>query len=81
MSQTILRLESVKSKTGKSRSTIYRDHGLGLLTPPVKIGARSVGWPENEIDAINAARIAGKSDDEIKALVKQLIEQRKLLGQ
>jgi hypothetical protein len=29
-----------------------------------------VGWPAHELDAIAAARIAGKSEDEIRALVK-----------
>ena len=34
------------------------------------------GWPSNEIAAINAARIAGKSDEELKALVTRLHAKR-----
>jgi prophage regulatory protein len=38
----------------------------------VKLGPRSVGWPSSEVGAINAARVAGWTDDEIRALVTQL---------
>jgi len=46
------------------------------MTRPVKIGQRAAGYPANEVRAINAARIAGKSDDEIRALVERLHAQR-----
>jgi len=69
MSQAILRLPAIKQLTGYSRSTIYLRAKQGLFPAPIKIGARAVGWPENEVNAINAARIAGKTDDEIKSLV------------
>jgi prophage regulatory protein len=46
------------------------------MTPPVKLGARAIGWPTEVILAINAARIAGKSDDEIRQLVRRLEAQR-----
>jgi len=68
----ILRFPDVKSLTGYSRSTIYRCIGQGLFTQPVRLGARAVGWPSGEIAALNAARIAGQSDDGIRALVEQL---------
>jgi prophage regulatory protein len=76
----ILRLPAVKTDSGYSRSTIYLRIAQGLWTKPVKLGARSVGWPENEIAALNAARIASKSDDEIRNLVKQLEAARKVCG-
>lgn len=72
MNPAILRLPEVKTQRGRSRSAHYRDIQDGLCTKPVRIGPRSVGWPENEIQAINEARIAGKSDDEIKDLVSEL---------
>ncbi len=68
----LIRLPAVKQLTGKSRSTLYRDIQRGLFTKPVKIGGDSSAWPVSETEAINKARIAGKSDDEIKALVIQL---------
>ncbi|MGZ8095699.1 MAG: helix-turn-helix transcriptional regulator [Methylosarcina sp.] len=73
----LTKLPGVKDATGKSRSTLYRDISKGLFTRPVKIGGDRVAWPQNEIDAINRARIAGKSDDDIKALVKKLHTDRK----
>ncbi|OQX19914.1 MAG: transcriptional regulator, partial [Desulfobulbaceae bacterium A2] len=49
----------------------------GLWTKPVSLGERSVGWPDNEVTAINEARIAGKSEEEIRALVIRLETARK----
>lgn len=77
MTTTILRLPAVKVKTGNSRSTIYKRIADGLFPKPVKIGPRSGGWPDYEIDTINAARIAGKTDNEIRELVIQLETARK----
>ena len=62
----------VEQATGDSRTTIYRKINAGLFTRPVNIGGDRVAWPANEIEAINKARIAGKSDEEIKALVIEL---------
>jgi hypothetical protein len=49
----------------------------GLWTKQVKLGPRAVGWPAHEVAALNAARIAGKTDDEIRALVVKLHAARK----
>jgi prophage regulatory protein len=77
MTNTILRLPAVKSITGVSRSTQYLRISQGLFTKPVSLGLRAVGWPTTEVEAINAARIAGKTDDEIRALVIKLEAARK----
>lgn len=77
MSQKIFRLPAVKSESGLSRSTIYLRISQGLWTKPISLGARAVGWPSSEVAAINAARIAGKTDKEIRALVKKLEAERK----
>lgn len=77
MVTTILRLPAVKSQSGYSRSTIYLRIAQGLWTKPISLGARAVGWPSTEIAALNAARIASKSDDEIRALVIKLEANRK----
>ncbi|WP_371294460.1 helix-turn-helix transcriptional regulator [Haliea sp.] len=79
MATTILRLPSVLRERGRSRSAHYLDIQLGLFTAPVPLGPRAVGWPDYEVDAINSARIAGCSDAEIRALVRQLLARRKLL--
>lgn len=69
----ILRLPAVKAETGyRSHASIYTLIRTGLFVKPVAISERSVGWPSDEIAAINAARIAGKSTDEIRDLVTRL---------
>lgn len=77
MLPTILRLPGVKSESGLSRSTVYLRITQGLWTKPISLGARAVGWPSSEVAAINAARIAGKTDVEIRALVVKLEAARK----
>lgn len=77
MKRSILRLPAVKSESGLSRSTIYLRVSQGLWTRPVSLGARAVGWPSDEVEAINTARIAGETDDEIRILVKKLEAARK----
>jgi prophage regulatory protein len=62
--------------TGLSRAGVYAYVGKGLLPKAVKIGERASAWPESEIAAVNAARIAGKSDNEIRQLVSDLERQR-----
>lgn len=77
MAIAALRLPAVKARFGRSRSSLYGDIKVGTFVPPVRLGPRCVGWPEHEVDQILAARIAGKSEDEIKALVKRLEASRK----
>lgn len=72
MIEKILRLPAVKSETGSSRSTLYLRIEQKLFTKPVNLGGRCVGWPASEVAKINAARIAGKPDDEIRELVCRL---------
>lgn len=77
MANTILRLPEVLRERGRSRSAHYQDIQQGLFTQPVAIGLRAVGWPAVEVSALNAARIAGKSDEEIRAQVLKLEAARK----
>lgn len=51
MAERILRLPAVKVRTGLSRSTIYSRISAGTFVTPIKIGPRSVGWLESEIQA------------------------------
>ena len=69
---TILRRKQVEAETGYSRSTIYLRISQGLFITPVSLGARAVGFPAGEVTALNAARIAGKTDVDIRALVVRL---------
>jgi prophage regulatory protein len=77
MTHNILRLPAVKASTGLSRSTIYMRIAQGVFPRPVSLGSRAVGWPSGEIAALNAARIAEKSNSEIIDLVAQLEAARK----
>ena len=78
---TLWRLPTVKQEQGnRSRSALYNDVRDGLLTTPVKLGGNAVAWPALEVQRINAARIAGKTDDEIRSLVRELHEARKALA-
>src|SRR4030095_1556448 len=73
---TILRRKQVQAHTGYSRSTIYLRITQGLWTRPIPIGSRAVGWPAREVATLNAARIAGRSNDEIRTLVERLEAER-----
>ena len=77
MTHSILRLPAVKASTGLSRSTLYLRIANGVFTHSVSLGGRAVGWPAHEVEALNAARIAGKPDAEIRALVEKLEAARK----
>ncbi|WP_047542108.1 helix-turn-helix transcriptional regulator [Methylotenera versatilis] len=76
MAIIIQRLSKAKENLGISRSTFYAQISQGFITKPIHIGIRAVGWPSHEIEAIINARIAGKTDIEIKALVVNLHFQR-----
>jgi prophage regulatory protein len=52
---SILRRKQVEKRTGLSRSTIYLRIQEGTFPKPIKLGARAVGWLENEIEAWLAA--------------------------
>lgn len=68
----LMRVRQAAAAAGVSRSWLYARIPEGLWPRPVQIGPRAVAWPAGEVDAINAARIAGLSDDEIRALVVKL---------
>ncbi len=50
MTTAILRLPTVKARTGLSRSTIYLRISEGRFPKPVSLGGRAVGWIEEEVD-------------------------------
>jgi prophage regulatory protein len=73
----IWRIETCKAESGyRSNASIYNLIRDGLWTKPVLIGQRSVGWPDNEVRALCAARIAGKTEVEIRELVERLHTRR-----
>ena len=56
----LLRLREVCRRTCKSRSEIYRRIAAGDFPQPVKLGERAVAWPEHEVNAWIADRIAAR---------------------
>lgn len=78
---SILRMPAVKAETGhRSHASIYNAIKAGLFPTGVAIGQRSVGWPSDEVQAINAARIAGQTEAEIRELVIRLHTKRTTLA-
>lgn len=62
-----------------SRSNLYQKIAQGLWPAPIQLGARAVAWLASENEQVLAAMIAGQTRDEIKELVKALVESRKQL--
>jgi prophage regulatory protein len=73
---SLLRLDAVISRRGRSRAQLYVDIKRGVMTPPVRIGEKLSAWPSNEVDALNRAEIGGATKDELRTLVQQLVAQR-----
>ena len=61
-----------------SRSSLYNDIRAELWTEPVRISARRTGWPLDEVQAQIDARCKGASPDELRALVRRLVEARRI---
>jgi len=73
----IWRIQQCNLESGyRSNASTYNLIREGLWTKPVPIGQRSVGWPDYEVKAICAARIAGQSDEQIRELVTHLHAKR-----
>jgi prophage regulatory protein len=53
----VLRLPTVKSKTGLSRSSIYEYMASGRFPMPTQLTTRSVGWIEAEVNDWIESRI------------------------
>src|ERR1035437_5915401 len=49
--ERILRLPALSEKIGRAGPTIWKDVHDGIMPPPIRLGGRSVGWKESEIDA------------------------------
>lgn len=75
--QTFLKTLPTCEATGLKRPTLYEHMAKGLFPRPIKIAAKLAVWPKDEVAQINAARIRGATDDEIRALVIELTEARK----
>ena len=50
MANYILRLPEVKKRTGLARSTIYLRMNQGNFPKQLKLGSRTSGWIESEVE-------------------------------
>ena len=63
----VLRMKMMTEKTGVSRSSTYNKlnpankHFDPSFPKPIRLGARSVGWLESEVDAWIATRAESRS--------------------
>lgn len=72
----LMRIEQALIFTAEKRSSYYAKAARSLMPMPVKLGPRACAIPVRELEAVNAARIAGKTDDEVRALVVRLHAER-----
>jgi prophage regulatory protein len=69
MSERLLRVPAVKTKTGLSRSWLYAAMQAGRFPRPIKVGGIAA-WIESEVDAWVAAQIrANRPDEELLDVV------------
>ena len=45
----IVRMDEVSKLTGLARATIYKKVSDGSFPPPIRLGARAVGWRMSDI--------------------------------
>lgn len=62
---------------GMGLSTLYAHIDRGMFPKPVALSRRFVVFPQEEVTAIINARLAGKTDDEVRQLVAELMEKRR----
>ena len=74
----LLRLPEVLTRSGYSRSTLYRRIDAGLFPRPVKPSQRISAWPLDE-DLILSQTVRGASEEELRALVQSMYTERKRL--
>lgn len=58
MSIRILRLPEVLNRIGVKRATLYEWIAAGHFPKQIKLGARSVGWPESSVEKFLKDRIS-----------------------
>jgi len=75
----LLRVNAAADITGTSVSEYYSRAARGLVPPLLKIGVKASRVPSYELDIVNKARIAGRSDAQIREIVRGLVKAREHL--
>lgn len=75
--QRLYRIDEIMQLAGfKTKQTVYNWMRDEIFPRQFKWGERAVRWPANEVHAVIDARRAGKTTEEIRALVRQLHAER-----
>lgn len=64
----IMRLKGVMAQTGLGRSSIYKFMSEGAFPESISLGARSVGWLEQDVEDWIKGRIAARKKKDIHCL-------------
>jgi len=73
------RRPEVLKQAGLSNSTLCKRINEGLFVPPINLGLRAVGWLEHEVNQVLAIIAEGRTANEVRMLVRELIQSRKAL--
>lgn len=65
-SDRIIRLKTVLSRTGLSRSTLYRKIAEGSFPPQIKISIHGTGWRESAIELWIADPVGYRPDQLVR---------------
>lgn len=80
--ERLIAMRDVRRALADACSNTIRDHvRRGVLPKPIKLSSGPTApsvWPEREIEAVVQARVAGKSEDELRVLVAGLEAQRQV---
>ncbi len=76
----IVRKPEVLNTLGISKSTLFNRINAGLIPPSINLGGRACGWLEEEIQTVLVALVTSKAPEDIKDLVKGIVENRKING-
>ncbi len=71
------RAKDVRQRYRTSIATIWRWARDEIIPPPIQLGGNSTAWITAELDRVDAAREAGRSRDEIKALIHLIVAERR----
>ncbi|MCO5059812.1 MAG: AlpA family phage regulatory protein [Rhizobiaceae bacterium] len=61
----IVRLDTVRFRTGMSRSTIYRKIAEGTFPAQLKISTNGAGWRESDIDRWVSDPVRWRPEEEV----------------
>lgn len=75
------RMDQAMARSGRARSTIYKDMNAGIFPPQVELGEHAVGWKNSELSAWMSARefaTRSKGKVDMKKFIVTLIALREL---